>query len=125
MSAHDPNPGWLDQARTLLDDSAAGLDAATLSRLNRARQGALAQRRRTAPRRWMLPAGLASACLALFVALAWHALLPSGALQELPINSRNVANADMDLVSSDDSLEMYQDLEFYAWLEAQDQDLGS
>ena len=115
---------WAGRARTLLDESAEGLDAATLSRLNRARQAALAQARPRATHRWFLPAGLASACVLLLAVAAWHAQVPSGAarLPELPFTaSASSAGSDIDLVSSDDSLELYQDLEFYAWLDAQDQ----
>jgi hypothetical protein len=115
---------WTSRARTLLDESAEGLDAATLSRLNRARQAALAQVRPRAAQRWLLPAGMASACLLLLAVVAWHVQGPGGAarLPELPFPaSASSASGDIDLVSSDDSLELYQDLEFYAWLDAQDQ----
>lgn len=124
MSRRDQHTGssWLEQAKGLLDESAEGLDAATLSRLNRARQAALHRRRPS--RRWALPAGLVSACMLLLVLSTWHAYVPhDGAAPDLPV-TKNAAG-DLDLVSSDDSLEFYQDLEFYAWLEAQDQDLGS
>jgi len=121
MSRNDPHnhSNWLVQAKNLLDESAGGLDAATLSRLNRARQAALDQRRPT--RRWALPAGLVSACVLLLVLFTY--LPRDGAAPDSQV-TKNAAG-DLDLVSSDDSLEFYQDLEFYAWLEAQDQDLGS
>jgi hypothetical protein len=115
---------WASRAKTLLDESAEGLDAATLSRLNRARQVALAQARPRATQRWFLPAGMASACVLLLAVVAWHSRAPSSpaGLPELPFTaSANSTGADIDLVSSDDSLELYQDLEFYAWLDAQDQ----
>lgn len=119
---------WAGRARTLLDESAEGLDAATLSRLNRARQAALAQARPRAVRRWFLPAGMTSACMLLLVVFAWHSYGPTGApslpasQSELPFTAgASSTGGDIDLVSSDDSLELYQDLEFYAWLDAQDQ----
>jgi hypothetical protein len=123
MSEFD-NHGWIGRARTLLDESVDGLDAATLSRLNRARQAALAQVRPRAARRWFLPAGLAGACVLLLAVAAWHSHVPGAAarLPELPLTAAASPNgSDIDLVSSDDSLELYQDLEFYAWLDAQDQ----
>ena len=113
-----PESGWLDQSKRLLDDSAAQLDAATLSRLNRARQAALGQRRRRV-REW-LPVGAVAACtmlVALLVAQG-HRHPHSGA-PELALDARAEAAGDVDLVSSDDSLEFYQDLEFYAWLDAE------
>ena len=117
---HEREQNWLAQARTLLDASAESLDAATLSRLNRARQQALAQRR-AAPR-WAFPAGMVSACMLLLALFVWNGRGAPGA--ESPL-AHNAGAGDLELVSSEDSLEFYQDLEFYAWLEAQDQDLGS
>lgn len=114
---------WPAQAKALLDQSVEQLDAATLSRLNRARQAALAQRR-PRPRQWLLPTGLASACMLLLALLTWHAYVPRLAPSDTPV-ARTTSSGDLDLVSGEDSLEFYQDLEFYAWLEAQDQDLGS
>jgi hypothetical protein len=115
---------WIHRTKVLLDESTEGLDAATLSRLNRARQAALARAHPRAVRHWFLPAGLASACVLLLVVAAWHWHAPAGAarLPELPFTASASPNGgDIDLVSSDDSLELYQDLEFYAWLDAQDQ----
>lgn len=128
MNAREPGRGtdaaWIAQARQLLDESASALDAATVSRLNRARQAALQQRR--AARHWMLPAGLVSAAAVLVLAvLAWQGLAPPPRETDFPLGANNSANGDIELVSSDDGLEFYQDLEFYAWLEAQDPDLGS
>jgi hypothetical protein len=126
MNANE-HPAWTGQAVRLLDESAQALDAATLSRLNRARQAALMQR--PARRRnlvvW-LPAGLAGAC-ALFLAVGvWQARTPMPA-RPLPVQaavgSGDSINAnDLELISSGDNLEMVQDLDFYAWLGSQDQD---
>jgi hypothetical protein len=118
------NHTWVGQAKALLEQSAEGLDAATLSRLNKARQGALAGSRPHAAQPWFLPAGLASACMLLLAVAAWHSYAPSGVtrLPVLPLTTTGSSNSgDIDLVSGDDSLELYQDLEFYAWLDAQDQ----
>ncbi len=118
-------PAWVAQARNLLDDSAQQLDAATLSRLNRARQAALEQRRAHLPRPWFLSAGLASACALLLAVAVWHVRTPAPGVPAAAITTGGGTGfnaSDMDMVSGDDSLELYQDLEFYAWLEAQDQD---
>jgi hypothetical protein len=121
-------PPWTDQARVLLDESAQALDASTLSRLNRARQAALAQR---APRRraaWVfLPAGLAGACALLLAVGVWHGrrtptAMPAQAAVAVSANGSAVNAGDLDLIASGDDLEMMQDLDFYAWLDAQDQD---
>ena len=127
MSAHDPQhelgAAWVGQAKAVLDQSAEALDAATVSRLNQARHAALA--RRPARQHWFLPAGLASACVLLLAVLTWHTYRP-GASDDA-VFPKAATSGDIELVSSDDSLEFYQDLEFYAWLDAQDQDqdLGS
>lgn len=120
MNELDNHP-WIPRAKTLLDESAAGLDAQTLSRLNRARQAALAGARPRA-QRWFIPTGLASACVLLLAVAAWHAYVPPGGVAATPALPLTAAGGDIDLVSSDDSLELYQNLEFYAWLDAQDQD---
>jgi hypothetical protein len=119
--------GWVAQARRLLDESADGLDAATLSRLNRARQAALAPRSRRSPRLWLLPAGLAGACAMLLAVAIWrphHAAPAAGDLGGHPpvaAGDANTAGAT-DTVVGDDSVEFYQDLDFYAWLDAQGKD---
>ncbi|HZP68073.1 MAG TPA: DUF3619 family protein [Rudaea sp.] len=115
---------WVDRAKQLLDESAAGLDAATVSRLNRARQAALGSRRRGPLLRFM-PAALASACALLLAVGTWHRyhVEPGDeAIQALSAAVGKGANGtDIDLVAGDDSLDLYQDLEFYAWLDAQEQ----
>ncbi len=121
-------PPWTDQARSVLDESAQALDAATLSRLNRARQAALAQR---APRRraaWVfLPAGLAGACALLLAVGVWHGrraptAIPAQAALAASASGNAVNAGDLDMIASGDDMEMMQDLDFYAWLDVQDQD---
>ncbi|MFT3790823.1 MAG: hypothetical protein QM741_07050 [Rudaea sp.] len=114
-------PIWVEQAGALLDESARDLDAATLSRLNRARQAALDGRRPRAAHPWLLPTGLASACALLLAVAAWqphrHAQTAGPAM--IPA-ATTVADTDAD----DASPEFYQNLDFYAWLDAQDADDG-
>lgn len=112
---HDHEP-WVGRATALLDQSADNLDAATLSRLTRARHAALAQRR-SAWRPWAFGAGLAgvvAAMLAIAVGLHVRADLPA-AHTAAPLES-----GDIDvLTSDDDTLDLSENLDFYAWLEAQ------
>ncbi|HEX4479202.1 MAG TPA: hypothetical protein VH082_00220 [Rudaea sp.] len=118
----EPLPGWTGQAKQLLDDSAQSLDASTLSRLNRVRQRALEQARPRAMRPWFVPAGLASACAVLIaVAVAWHTPTASVAPASSSASAGTFAN-DLDMMTSDDGIEFYQDLDFYAWLDAQEKD---
>jgi hypothetical protein len=128
MNDNNDLPNWTAQAKQALDESAQNLDAATLSRLNRVRQRALelAHPRRFRP--WFVPTGLASACaILLAVAVAWHRPAPKAPDPFVPTSSAiapggGFSATDLDLVSSDDSIEFYQDLDFYAWLDAQGQD---
>jgi hypothetical protein len=106
---------WLERAKALLDESAENLDAATLSRLNRARQAALATRRK-GPSRWAWSAALAGAAAAVFaVAIGLHqrGAVPSSA------PAASLQPADIDVLTSDDDLDLAENLDFYAWLEKQ------
>ena len=119
MNRNDhPNdhPAWIDQASELLDDSTRDLDAATLSRLNRARQAALAQRRPRPAQVWLLPAGLASACALLLAVAVWQ---PHRHVETQQPSIAAGTGAAVDDGDSEDSAEFYQNLEFYAWLDAQ------
>jgi hypothetical protein len=112
----DAGAAWVDRAVALLDESAQSLDAATLSRLNRARQKALA-RRSGARRGWIAGGGLAAAATALVLALGLlhHAAAPPGVVDD-------PAAVDADPLASEDNLDLYENLDFYAWLDAQQQD---
>jgi hypothetical protein len=116
MSDFDRTP-WIDDARALLDASAHDLDAATLSRLNRARQAALARRQRGPVVRWGFISALAASAALLLAVAAWPP-----PLQRAPTAATAEVTAATDGDSAEDSLEFYQDLEFYAWLEAQEDD---
>lgn len=117
MNAPHDDEAWIDRASALLDRSADDLDAATLSRLNRARQAALAQRH-VVPRAWAWQAGIAAAAVALFgVAIGLHHRIDKAGA---PVSAQAPLQAgDIDLLTSDDdALDLYENLDFYAWLEA-------
>jgi hypothetical protein len=109
-----PNEPWIERAVALLDESAEVLDAATLSRLNRARQAALAQRRAVASG-WMVGAGFAGAALALLLAFGIRQRNASSPTQA-PVA---VEQSEADALTSDDNLDLYENLDFYAWLDAE------
>lgn len=101
--------------RAALEDSARGIDAASLSRLNRARQAALAaaQPRRT---RWLQPLGWmvgAAACAVLAIALL--PMLVSGPVPVAPAE----APAEFAVLTEEVDPALLADLEFYAWLDSQ------
>lgn len=115
-----PREPWLDRSLALLDQSAESLDAATLSRLNRARQAALVQPRLRHWRIGLVLAGATAVALAIGVGHRGFAPLP-------PLPAEHAAVADggaLDaLAADDDSLELTEDLDFYAWLDAQQHDV--
>lgn len=106
-------PDWTDQARRLLDASTQALDAATLSRLNRARQQALAAASPArSTMRW--PRRLAvAASLLLGAVILWPAAMRGPA----STGASTLSPEDAELLA-DGELEMTDDLEFYAWLDA-------
>jgi hypothetical protein len=109
---------WVERAVALLDESADALDAATLSRLNRARQAALSQGRGVSSR-WSMGIGLAGAALALVLAFG---LGQRQALQPMKEPVALEQTGDADALAGDDNLDLYENLDFYAWLDAQQQD---
>jgi len=116
---HDDDARWVDRATALLDASADNLDAATLSRLNRARQAALAARRRRW-RPWTVGAGLAGAAAAMLaIAIGLHGRIDAPSSHAAaPLDA-----TDIDVLSSDDdTLDLSENLDFYAWLESQPAD---
>jgi len=120
MNESEPQ-SWLADARARLDESAQSLDAETLSRLNRARQAALEQRRSRGLRGWRLPAaGLAASCALVLAVVAWY---PAGHQAGPAAPAHPIASSDAE-VGADDGIEFYQDLEFYAWLDAQEEESG-
>ena len=102
-----------DRAKELFDDSVEKLDAATLSRLNQARQRALQEVQVAASTgqwaRWVPAGGLAAA--AVVAVMVW---------QGTPVEDTAPAAdsaADFEILLSEDSLDMLEDLEFYSWID--------
>ena len=103
---------FLRFAKKHLDESVENLDAATLSRLARARQKAYSSESHGI--QWAWPAwGLATASVIVLSIILWV---------QNPMNSDpNLVTEDLELLASSDSLEFYDDLEFYDWLAEYDQ----
>lgn len=107
--AHD-NSELLDSIRTELDRSVAALDPETRFELRRIRARALAEDRGKKAPRFLIPVGFA--VTAGLVALVITFLPGQPALEES-------AAEDIDLILySQDEMDLYEDLEFYEWLEA-------
>lgn len=105
-----------DQAKALFDDSVERLDAATLSRLNQGRHAALetlhGRRRSALWGRWLPATGVAAAALVTVM------LVRGPDTVSLPAESV----ADFEILLEGENLEMYEDLEFYSWLDSADLD---
>lgn len=93
-----------------LDQAADSLDGATHSRLNQARQKALAQATpRTRPI-WAWGGLATAAASALLVVTLWQGSPEPGLLPQ-PLGE------DLEILASEDELELLEELEFYQWLE--------
>ena len=104
--------GLENRSKALFDASVAELDGSTRSRLCQARHAALAQTRQRPRTVWWMPA-MASAALAMVVAL----ILPDLRPQPQTLSEENLAAADdLTLLMNDESLDLLEEMEFYAWL---------
>ncbi len=104
-----------------LRDAAQRLDPAIVARLDRARQAAV--QAAGEPRRpaW-LPVAVAAGIGTVALTLVIGRNQPGGPAG-LPVVSGDAVPGDMDIVLAGDNLEMFEELEFYAWLTDQ-QDAG-
>ena len=115
------DPRWVAQVRAQLDDDARDLDAATASRLNRARQHALDVGLTQRQRRWnWFPYALAASMAAV---LALTVMLRVPEQPQVPVAAEAAPTVDdLDLLAGTEELELIENLEFYAWLEQQSLD---
>lgn len=106
---------FAEQAKAAFDSSVEQLDATTLSRLNRNRHAAidaLQGHRAAVWGRWLPVTGVAAAALV-------TVMLVSGPdTTTLPADSV----ADFEILIEGENLEMFENLEFYSWLDATDLD---
>ncbi len=105
------------RTKRVFDDSVAGLDAATRSRLTQARFRALeeqaASTRERGYRRWLVPAGTAAAA----ALVAWLVVTqPPPAVDDVQAASLG----DLEILFGEEDLKMLdEEIEFYGWLEEQ------
>lgn len=102
---------FAETAKTLFDDSVASLDGETQSRLTRLRHEALKEldERRPAWVQWAPATGVAAAAVVALV--MW-----TGGPEVQDFAEPSTAS-DMEILLTEDSLEMLEDLEFYSWIE--------
>jgi hypothetical protein len=117
MNAKDPEKLFLENVQGLLDQGAENLESQTERRLEEIRAGALIAVDEKCPRffllrRWVLAGGFAMATLAaaalLFFLYPSTETLPTGDLE------------DLEIITSRERLDIYQNLDFYRWLGSQD-----
>jgi hypothetical protein len=109
MDQHDPDDSALEVGtREVYRESLDGIDAATRSRLTQARHRALEAlpKRRATALRW-LPAGAVAAA----VVMAWM-LVGSG-----PSGISQPEMLEIEILMAEDELEMFEEFEFYAWID--------
>ena len=99
------------RAKKHFDESVENLDGETRSRLNRGRQAALAELE-SGRRNWIQWAPAAGVAAAAVVAVViWTGNRPTDVLTPATIN------ADIEILLTEDSFEMLEDLEFYSWID--------
>jgi hypothetical protein len=124
------DPALEQRSRELFNAQVDGLDAHTRSRLNRARQAALAAASGSSSSvslgaRWLLPVGSAAALALVTVSAvqlmrAEHETVPVSA----SLAASNTAD-DMEILASNEELDMLQNVDFYAWLDTQTDSLDA
>lgn len=104
------------RTRQVFDDQVASLDAHTLSRLNQARQAALdvARNNRMVMPRWLVPAGSVAA-----LALAAVMMIRLGGTDPVKPSVESHVE-DMEIIASNEELDLLQDVDFYDSLDAVD-----
>ncbi|WP_405235214.1 hypothetical protein [Lentisalinibacter orientalis] len=110
-----------ERARRAFDDSVEALDAATLSRLNRARQAALAGDGGDRVASGWRPVAAAAAVAVLAVSL-WLGQMPEepAAEGEAVVAVAAEEAEDLEIVLQDENLDMLAELEFYDWVDSEE-----
>jgi hypothetical protein len=101
------------RAQSLLTESAEHLDARTRSRLTQARHAALeaVKPAQKGVWKWLVPVSGATATAVIGAVLLFN---PGRYVEQ---GSAVAAADELEIVTGEDSLEFYRDVEFYAWLD--------
>lgn len=95
--------------RQSLDESVDALDANTLSKIRQIRAQAV-DKAKTRHENWsgVISGALATTCVMVFAVMI---------LLKSPTPMQTVPVDDLELISSSENLELFEDLEFYEWLD--------
>lgn len=111
MAVIEKEDEWLTVIRAELVQGIDDIDGATIARLRQIRRQALTKKASRNLTALLLPAAiLATACLV----LALIVYIP----EQQPKQKAMID--DLDLITTSDSLDLYEELEFYEWLDAYD-----
>ncbi|MGD9841959.1 MAG: hypothetical protein AB7F79_02375 [Steroidobacteraceae bacterium] len=113
------------RSRALFNEQVANLDGHTRSRLNQARQAALAAARgdsreegKLASMRWLVPTG-SVAVLALVGMVSWQLLRPVDVATTSEPQLVAVSTVDdLEIMTANTELELLQNMDFYVWLDS-------
>ena len=109
---------FASKAKGAFDDSVEHLDAAALSRLNQGRHAALEQLQRGRAKamwlRWVPAGGVAAAALVTVM------VMRGPQVENMPLE----AVTDFEILMEGESLEMFEDLEFYSWMDDAELEAG-
>lgn len=120
MSEHEDarERAIIERSKQLFDESVRRLDGETRSKLAQARAKAVDAAESTSDpvwpiRAWLVPAGAVVAGVLAF--LIWQP--PRFAVEFGPVEiDRTPMISDLDILLEEESLELFEQLEFYAWL---------
>lgn len=104
---------FVTQVRDALDDSVERIDAETRHNIIAARQQALAQHKQNTFFASSWSKAAIATTLSIFVAVLIVKTQLPGSIEEESIES-------MELMAAQDTLDMYEELEFYTWLADED-----
>lgn len=115
IESDDADRRFVEEIRTSLDESVSRIDSETLFKLRRARvrameQGERGKRTFFAFPRWVTAGGFATAAVVAVAASCWFLASPGEAPLHHPV--------DVEILTAQDHLDLYGDLEFYRWLAA-------
>jgi len=120
MTIQEQEKRFLENAKTVLDQDAEDLDGATVSRLRQLRYAALEKSETIGPNWWQrfrLPAAALITASLIAIVLGVQMKTPADLKAANPIE-------DIEILASNEQLDLYEDFDFYTWLAEAQQDAG-